>query len=119
MPCRLAPFKYARRKEIMNEYEFRLPSIKEAVLRIDNLFKIYGFVPNCPASQDWITTKLAIKTAAQTVGSQADTATNKQMAMALWNELSRKCPVKVPEKTDWVSVTQKRLNSALKAITKA
>lgn len=36
-----------------------------------------------------------------------------QMAAALWRELNRSCPALVPLKTDWVAVTEKRLNSAI------
>ena len=41
-------------------------------------------------------------------------AANSDYATALWNELKRRCPVLVPEKTDWVPVTRKRLNSAVR-----
>ena len=45
-----------------------------------------------------------------------DTSHNKPCASALWRELNRGCPKKVPLKTDWVPVTEKRLHSALKRL---
>jgi hypothetical protein len=41
-------------------------------------------------------------------------ADNSRYATALWNELSKRCPAKVPEKTDWLPVTRKRLNAAVR-----
>ena len=50
----------------------------------------------------------------------AKRATNKQMAAALWKRLKYRNEINTfPYKTEWLPVTRKRLNSAVKAVTKA
>ena len=56
------------------------------------------------------------RTKAQKVSVAAKRSHNKPCAPALWRELNRSCPMKVPLKTDWVPVTEKRLNSAMKRL---
>ena len=56
------------------------------------------------------------RTKAKKVSVAAKRSHNKPCAPALWRELNRSCPMKVPLKTDWVPVTEKRLNSAMKRL---
>ena len=56
------------------------------------------------------------RTKTKKVSVAAKRSHNKPCAPALWRELNRSCPMKVPLKTDWVPVTEKRLNSAMKRL---
>ena len=47
-------------------------------------------------------------------GESTEPSHNSDYAAALWNELNKRCPAGVPEKTDWIPVTRKRLNSAVR-----
>ena len=59
---------------------------------------------------------LPVWKAARQNGESPETTTNKDYAAALWDRLDSRGNQAIPVKTDWVAVSKRRLNAALKHV---